>query len=277
MMNSQKPSAQSGKSGQGLNLVVDIGNTNTVIGFFRNGKIVSNWRLATRRETTEDEVVWWIHSLLLPAKVKRSLNGLAMTSVVPALDGVWARALNKAFGLTPEILDYSNCGGLRLEYSIPSQIGGDRLANVLGAWSLGIEAGVVLDFGTATTFDVFSDYTYWGGIICPGVQSSLQGLAQSASKISEVELRWPETVVGKTTESALRTGILQGTVGQVEYLLKRVFAEKKMKNPVVISTGGLATLVQGHAPSIQRVEPDLTLMGLNFLLSRKLKQTKGKR
>ncbi len=260
-----------------LNLVVDIGNTNTVIGFFRDGKIVSNWRLATRRDTTEDEVVWWLRGLLLPAKVKRSLGGLAMASVVPSMDGVWSRALHKAFGLHPQMLDYSNCRGLKLEYSIPSQIGGDRLANVLGAWSLGIEAGVVLDFGTATTFDVFSEYTYWGGIICPGLQSSLQGLAKSASKISEVELRWPESVVGKTTESALRTGILQGTVGQVEYLLQKVFAEKPMKKPVVLATGGLATLIQGHAPSIQRVEPDLTLMGLNFLLSAGRKQRKGKK
>ena len=191
------------------------------------------------------------------------------------LDHSWARALEDVLGRAPEVLDWSNCLGLKLEYEIPRQIGADRLANVLGAHSLGHKQGVVIDLGTATTYDVFGPDAYYGGIICPGIQSSLRGLAQSAAKLSEVELKWIDRAVGTTTDDALRIGMLQGTVGQVEYLLKAIFAEKKMRAPSVIATGGLAPLLGGRSKAIHVVEPDLTLIGINHLIDGR--SSKGKR
>lgn len=263
-------------------LVVDIGNTNTVIGLFdgspaggdavagaprTRAAIRHRWRLATRKDTTVDEIAISLHGLMRSDADRAGVGATAMASVVPGLDDSWARALEEVFGAPPQVLDYSNCMGLKLDYEIPRQIGADRLANVLGAHALGHKRGVVVDLGTATTFDVFGEDAYYGGIICPGIKSSLRGLAQSAAKLSEVELRWTDKAIGKTTDDALRIGMLQGTLGQVEYLLKAVFAETGMRNPSVIATGGLAPLLGGRSRAIHAVEPDLTLIGINHLLN----------
>lgn len=250
-----------------LRLAVDIGNTNTVLGMFEGGVITRRWRLATRRDTTVDEISWWLQGLLKSDAAKGRISAAGLASVVPVLDDSWVRALRDVLGQDPEVLDYSNCLGLKLSYEIPRQIGADRLANVLGAHALGHREGVVIDLGTATTFDVFGPGTYWGGIICPGVHTSVKALAQNAAKLSEVELRWPDRAVGKTTDDALRIGILMGTLGQMEYLLEAVIAEQGMKNPSVIATGGLAPLLAGHSRTIRTLEPDLTLIGIDHLLT----------
>ena len=252
-----------------LRLAVDIGNTNTVIGLFDGRVIKHRWRLVTRRDTTVDEITISLRGLMRKDKERDGIRATALASVVPSLDDSWVRALQEVFGRAPQVLDYSNCLGLKLDYEIPRQIGADRLANVLGAHSLGHRQGVVIDLGTATTYDVFSENAYLGGIICPGIHSSLRSLAQTAAKLSEVELRWIDKAVGKNTDDALRIGMLQGTLGQVEYLLKAIFAEKAMRNPYVIATGGLAPLLGGRSKAIHCVEPDLTLIGINHLLDGK--------
>lgn len=250
-----------------LRLAVDIGNTNTVLGMFDKGSIAHRWRLATRKDTTVDEIVWWLRGLLRDDAEAGRIQAAGLASVVPALDDSWVRALGEVIGREPEVLDYRNCLGLKLDYEIPRQIGADRLANVLGAQALGHKEGVVIDLGTATTFDVFGAGTYWGGIICPGIHTSMRSLAQNAAKLSEVELRWPDHAVGKTTDDALRIGILHGTLGQVEYLLQAVLAERKMRNPSIIATGGLAALLAGKSKIIRTLEPDLTLIGIDHLLA----------
>ena len=245
---------------------MDIGNTNTVLGMFEDGVITRRWRLATRRDTTVDETSWWLHGLLRQGEASGGIDAAGLASVVPALDDVWVRALQGVIGRAPEVLDWQNCLGLELDYEIPRQIGADRLANVLGAHALGHREGVVIDLGTATTFDVFGPRSYWGGIICPGIQTSMRSLSQAAAKLSEVELRWADRAIGKTTDDALRIGIVHGALGQVEYLLKAVIAEKGMKDPSVIATGGLAPMLAGRSKAITAVEPDLTLIGINHLL-----------
>ena len=249
-----------------LTLAIDIGNTNTVIGMFDGDRIQRRWRLATRKDTTVDEITWWLHGIIRSENDHARIKATAIASVVPALDDSWMRALEGEFGLAPQMLDYKNCLGLKLEYEIPRQIGADRLANVLGAYALGYKQGIVIDLGTATTFDIFGDYGYWGGIICPGIHTSLRSLAQNAAKLSEVELKWTQSAIGKTTDDALRIGMLMGTLGQVEFLLRAIIEEKKMKNPAIIATGGLASLIGERSKSIQSIEPDLTLIGINHLL-----------
>lgn len=257
-------------------LAVDIGNTNTVLGLFQGAKILRRWRLATRRDATVDEIAWQLEGLLKPGEGTGRIEGAALASVVPALDDGWARALESVLGAPPEVLDWTNCLGLKLEYEIPRQIGADRLANVLGAHALGHEEGMAIDLGTATTFDVFGRNTYWGGVICPGMQTSLRTLTQIAAKLSDVELRWPDRAVGKTTDDALRIGIVRGAVGQIEHLAKAIAKEMRMQKPSVIGTGGLAPLVGGRSRIFTHLEPDLTLIGINHLLARKRRKTKGR-
>lgn len=191
-------------------------------------------------------------------------------------DAVWLGALEEVFAVKPRMLNFHDCLNLELEYEIPSQIGADRLANVLGAEALGISEGVVIDFGTATTFDVFKNHTYLGGIICPGIQTGLRTLVQSTAKLAEPELRWPEHLVGRNTDEALRIGILRGTVGMIESLLKGILKEQSMKNPVVIATGGLAVWMRWRTKKIHRFEPDLTLIGINHLLNSEVSDGKKK-
>lgn len=253
-------------------LAVDVGNTQTVLGLFDGGRILQHWRLATRRDLTVDEITLSLQGLVLPAVSRRGARvRCALASVVPAQDAPWRAALAGVFGgaerTPPRVLSHRDCGGLRLDYELPSQIGADRLANVLGARALGVREGVVVDFGTATTFDVFSDNAYHGGIICPGLQTGMRALAQNAARLHEAELAWPAAAVGRTTDEALRIGILRGAVGMVEYLLRDILSETKMRAPVVIATGGLAPWMKGRASSIRRFEPDLTLIGINELFN----------
>ena len=255
------------KGTRDLRLVVDIGNTHTVVGLFKGGKFERHWRLATRKDTTIDEIAFWLRGLDTESG---KIAAAAVASVVPTQDAAWMGALEETFDVNPRMLSYRDCMKLKLDYEIPSQIGADRLANVLGAEALGISEGVVIDFGTATTFDVFRNHTYLGGIICPGIQTGLRTLVQSAAKLAEPELRWPQHFVGRNTDDALRIGILRGTVGAIESLLKGILQEQGMKKPVVLATGGLAVWMQGHTQAIHRFEPDLTLIGIHHLLTGKV-------
>jgi type III pantothenate kinase len=265
MPGARNPAAQTGNS----RLAVDIGNTHTVAGWFHGGKIRRRWRLPTRRDATVDEIAFWLRGLI--AKKSSPAPAAALASVVPVLDDVWLAALEEVFRVQPRMLNYRDCLGLKLDYEIPSQIGADRLANVLGAQALGIAEGVIIDFGTATTFDVFADHAYHGGVICPGLQTGLRALTQSAAKLAEPELRWPEGAVGRNTGDALRIGILHGAVGMIESLLKDILRESAFnrRKPPVLATGGLAVWMKGRTAVIDRFEPDLTLLGINHLLSGK--------
>ncbi len=267
-----QPRLRTSRTGPGKDyrLAVDVGNTQTVLGLFEGTRILKHWRLATRRDLTVDEITLSLQGLVLPGLRQRNATvRCALASVVPAQDAPWRAALATVFGGTevtpPRVLNHRDCGGLRLDYELPSQIGADRLANVLGARALGIREGIVVDFGTATTFDVFSEGVYHGGVICPGLQTGMRALAQNAARLHEAELGWPPAAVGRTTDEALRIGILRGTVGMVEHLLRDILSERNMRNPVILATGGLAPWMKGRATSIRRFEPDLTLVGINAL------------
>ena len=264
---------QAPAAGADYRLAVDVGNTQTVMGLFDGDRILKRWRVATRRDLTVDEITLSLQGLVVPTVLatataaRRETVRCALASVVPAQDAPWRAALTAVFSGTPRVLSHRDCGGLRLDYELPSQIGADRLANVLGARALGVREGVVVDFVTATTFDVFSGNAYHGGIICPGLQTGMRALAQNAARLHEAELAWPAAAVGRTTDEALRIGILRGSVGMVEHLLRDILAEQKMRAPVVIATGGLAHWMKGRTHRIRRFEPDLTLTGINELFN----------
>jgi type III pantothenate kinase len=255
-----------GKSTPAFRLALDIGNTHTVMGLFREKTILKRWRISTRKDTTVDEISLWLSGMVKPHLGEHALLAAGLASVVPTQDAAWNGALKDTFQVEPRILNDADCGGLRLEYEIPRQIGADRLANVLGAQAIGVFEGVVIDLGTATTFDVFSKSTYLGGIICPGIQTGMRTLVNSTAKLSEAELKWPQGFIGKTTDEAMRIGILRGAVGALGYLLEGILAEISLKKPTVLATGGLASWVDGRHPLITKIEPDLTLIGLNHFM-----------
>lgn len=254
---------------QGFRLTVDVGNTNTVLGIFRGEELLFRWRFTTQKEQTRDEILLRLQGLMHMDRVKpEKVERIGFASVVPAQDHAWISALERHLKRPVRVLDHGNCADLRLEYPQPQQIGADRLANVLGATHLGHSRGVIVDFGTATTFDVFEDHTYHGGLICPGIRTSLKALASDAARLYEVKLQWPSGTIGKSTEHAIQAGLLFGTVGQVRHLLDAVLEELPMKSPVILATGGLAHFVSQGGKLFDHVEPDLTLMGINYFLSR---------
>ncbi len=252
------------EAGADNRLVVDVGNTQTVIGWFSGESLKRRWRLATRRDATPDELAFWVKGFLDrgPASVTRA----ALASVVPSQDAAWREALEEVAGERVRVLEPAGGCGLELRVDHPAQIGADRLANVLGARALGATEGVVIDLGTATNFDVFQGDTYHGGVIGPGLQSAMRSLVQNAARLSEVTLAWPGTFVGRSTEAALRVGLLEGTLGTVDRILEGILAEMRMQNPAVFLTGGLAGWVRGKLPRLERHEPDITLIGLDHFL-----------
>jgi type III pantothenate kinase len=245
-------------------LVVDVGNTQSVIGWFSEKGLMKRWRLSTRRDATPDELAFWLRGLL--EQGPKTVSQSAMASVVPSQDAAWQEALKEVTDGPVRTLDPVLGCGLALKVDHPAQVGADRLANVLGARALGASEGVVIDLGTATNFDVFQGNVYHGGVIGPGLQSAMRSLVQNAARLAEVTLAWPGTFVGRSTEAALRVGLLEGTVGTIHHILNGILAEMKMTSPTIFLTGGLAEWVRERIPHHPRHEPDITLIGLDHFL-----------
>jgi type III pantothenate kinase len=248
-------------------LLVDIGNTNIVLGVFTGDTLQHRWRLNTRKDITVDEVGLILKGLTVSDPPNApAVDGIAVACVVPSIQFQWIKALGRFYSLTPQTVEPPKCTSFRIDSNTPEQFGGDRLCNILACQALGYTEAIIIDFGTATTFDVYSQQTYWGGVICPGVLASMGSAAKLASRLSEVELYWNKNVVGKNTDDAFRNGLLFGVVGQIEYFIKQILREIRMENPVVIGTGGLAGLIGKRSPDISIIEEDMTLIGLNYFM-----------
>jgi len=244
-------------------LVIDIGNTHTVLGLFEDQKLHRSWRMNTEKSATSDELSLWLHHL--PLELTGPDKPLcAVANVVPAVSWAWRKLLEHEFHLRTHFLDSSNCPKIKIDYKYPEQVGADRLANVLGCMALGISEAIVIDFGTATTFDIYARNTYFGGLIQPGILTSLTHLIAKTSRLSDVSLHWNPKIVGKTTDDALCNGILYGVRGQIKFCTEAIAQELKLERPLIIATGGLAPLVAKGCPEIDRLERDLTLQGLNY-------------
>ncbi len=251
-----------------MHLVVDIGNTNIVMGVFKNGELVHRWRINTIKNATTDEIILHLTGLFRQdLRQMPQFKAVALGSVVPSINYPWNNALEKVTHQKPYVVNNKTVKTFNIAYDYPEQIGADRLCNVLAAQALKLNEAVIVDFGTATTFDVFSQNTYWGGVICPGIQTSLMSLTHKASRLADVELYWNTTVVGKNTDDALRNGILFGSLGQIKFIVEKILKEQKMDRAQIIATGGLANLFKYEGGPIHKVIPDLTLIGLNHFIS----------
>src|SRR5712691_10973340 len=254
-------------------LAIDVGNTNIVLGVFDGDRLIESWRLATLRERTADEIGIWVANLFEHRAIDiNRISGIVMGSVVPPLTGTLVTMAERYFGLSPLNVDSSVDTGMPLVYKIPAEIGSDRLVNAVAAYQIyGRDKGlplIVVDFGTATTFDAVSAKgEYLGGVICPGVQISADALFQRAARLPRVDVRKPCEVIGKTTVGAMESGLYWGYVGLVDGLVRRMKRELG-EHAVCVATGGLAGIIAPEVALIEHVDPDLTLQGLRMVWER---------
>jgi type III pantothenate kinase len=253
-------------------LAVDAGNTNLVFALVEDGVIRARWRIATDPRRTADQYAVWLHQLLeLEGFTRADVSAVIIGTVVPrALHNLEVLA-SKYFGVEPLIAGQGSAEwGVALDVADPRTVGADRVLNAIAAHALHEGDLIVVDFGTATTFDVV-DYTgaYKGGIIAPGINLSLDALVAAAAKLPRVAIEAPEStsVIGRTTEEQMHIGIYWGYVAMMEGLVARLRAE--IGRPVrVIATGGLATLFDAHTELFDAIEGDLTIQGLAMLYAR---------
>ena len=256
-------------------LAIDVGNTNIVIGVFRGDVLLTNWRLATLRERTADELGLLVCSLCDHHRVPRDrITGIVMASVVPPLTGTVIAMAQQYFGHAPLVIQVGVNTTMPVLYDNPADVGADRVVNGLAAFELyGRQAGtpvIVVDFGTATTFDAISATgEYLGGVITPGPQISADALFQRAARLPRVEVRKTDQVIGRNTVAAMQAGLFWGYVDMVQGLVRRMTAELG-GHVTVVATGGLATVVAPETAAISHVDGELTLKGLKMMWDRNM-------
>ena len=248
-------------------LCIDVGNTNIVIGIFHNDILQNHWRIRTERDMTSDEFTVLINNLLIPAQLRLlNIRDVIISCVVPPLLSSLKEFCLLHFDHEPLIVGPDIKTGLAIQYDNPKEVGADRIVNAVAAYQKYKTALIVVDFGTATTFDYISpEGIYEGGAIAPGIIISAEALFQKASKLPRVEIfDKPKTVIAKETIRSINSGLVYGYVGLVDGIVNRIKKEKG-SNPTVIATGGLAALIQSEATSIDYIEEFLTLDGLKII------------
>lgn len=247
-------------------LVVDVGNTNTVLGVYDGEELKQHWRLQTDRGRTSDEHGILISQLMTFAGISRGdIRGAIISSVVPPMEQTWTWTCETYLGHKPYVVGKSARVEMPILYETPSEVGADRLVNAVAGWERHHKPLVIVDFGTATTFDAISaEGAYLGGAIAPGVVVASEALYRSASKLPRVEIARPRDVVGMTTVDAIQSGLLYGYTGLVTGIVERM-KERLGEDTVVIATGGLARFIAREATCIDEIDELLTLTGLRLI------------
>ena len=252
-----------------LLLTIDAGNTNTVLGIHAGPELRAHWRLTTRREQTTDEYGILVRSLFAASQVDPGqVTGVALASVVPPLTPVLITLSRQYLGQEPLVVEPGVRTGMPILYEPPGDVGADRIVNGVAAFAAWGGPVIVVDFGTATTFDVVTRKgEYAGGVICPGVGISADALFQRAARLPRVDVRNPGRVIGRSTVASIQAGLYFGYVEMVKGLIERIRSE--LQEPTrVVATGGLAETLAGDIPAIEAVDPALTLTGLRLIWER---------
>ena len=250
-------------------LVVDVGNTNTVLGLFDGDQLVHDWRIRTVVDHTVDEYGMLIYNLYKTSRISsRKIQDIIISCVVPPMLNILEPLCQKYFNLKPLIVGPGVKTGMPIFYDNPKEVGADRIVNAVAGYEKYKKDLIIVDFGTATTFDYVSEKgEYMGGCISPGIMISSDALFERAAKLPRVELSKPKSIVAKDTVSSMQAGIMYGYAGLVDGICDRIKAEVK-SNPLVVATGGLAKIVAPETKSINVVDEMLTLEGLRIIYLR---------
>jgi type III pantothenate kinase len=248
-------------------LVFDVGNTETTIGLFDGEALRAHWRVMTDVARTPDEFTLLLRSLTDAAEVPRAnVHGAAIGSVVPPVTGPLAEACRQLFGVAAIVVDARSALPIRLDVDEPLTVGADRLINTLAASRIHGRDTIVVDLGTATTFDcITADGVFLGGVIAPGVRTSADTLIRRTSKLPATELVPPKRAIGRRTEECIRAGVLFGAADSIDGIVRRIKREwPGGGEPLVVATGGLAETLKAYCEEFDLVEPFLTLHGLRM-------------
>jgi type III pantothenate kinase len=250
-------------------LTVDVGNTNTVLGVFEGADLRVHWRLTTRREQTADEYGILVRNLFSGSELDPGkIAAVALASVVPPLTPVLVELSREYLGHEPLVVEPGVKTGMPILYEPPGDVGADRILNGVAAFAAFGGPAVVVDFGTATTFDVITKKgEYAGGVICPGIGISADALFQRAARLPRVDVRNPGLVIGRSTVTSMQAGLYFGYATMCEGIIGRIRAELG-EEVRVVATGGLAETLAVEIPSIEAVDPVLTLTGLRLIWER---------
>lgn len=251
-------------------LVIDVGNTNIVLGIYEDKRLLESWRIGTEIHKTSDEYGMTINQLFNFSNYKLSdINQVVISSVVPTAMYTLQHMARKFFKREPLVIGPGVKTGINIKYDNPKEVGADRIVNAVAAYELYGGPLVIVDFGTATTYCAVSkNGEYLGGAISPGIQISMDALFQKTAKLPKVELVKPETVICKNTINSMQSGIIYGIVGQVDYIVKRMKKELGDEDTKVIATGGLAKMIAIESETINIVNGLLTLEGLRIIYER---------
>ena len=251
-------------------LVFDVGNTNMVIGIYKDKSLVKDWRICTDIHKTSDEYGMLIGNLLAHNNIDiKSIDDVIISSVVPNIMHSLENMVRKSFNIEPIVVGPGVKTGINIRYDNPKEVGADRIVNAVAAHDIYKRDLIILDFGTATTYcAVTKEGDYLGGCISPGVKIASDALFERAAKLPRIELEVPKSVICKNTITSMQAGILYGYIGQVEYIVRRMKREMNelgIDNPYVIATGGLANLIAKETDIIDKVDSSLTLEGLRII------------
>lgn len=251
-------------------LVLDAGNTNIVLGVYKDEKLIADWRISTDSKRTADEYGIQVIQLFLQNKLDpQAVESVIISSVVPNIMYSIEHMVRKYFKVDPLVVGPGVKTGINIKYDNPKEVGADRIVNAVAAHEIYKCPLIIIDFGTATTFcAVTEDGDYLGGAICPGVKIASDALFEKAAKLPRVELNKPEHIICKNTVTSIQAGIIYGYIGQVEYIVGKMKKELRKysdESPLVVATGGLAKLISEESESIDRIDSFLTLEGLRII------------
>lgn len=258
-------------------LVIDVGNTNIVLGVYEKEELIASWRLSTDSKRTADEYGIQVIQLFLQDKLDPTdVEGVIISSVVPNIMYSLEHMIKKYFEVDPIIVGPGVKTGINIKYDNPKEVGADRIVNAVAAHEIYKRSLIIIDFGTATTFcAVTSRGDYLGGTISPGIKIASEALFERAAKLPRIELIKPSGVIGKNTVSSMQAGIVYGYIGQVDYIVEKMrkeLMELGEEEPTIIATGGLAKLISEESRFVDKIDPILTLKGLRIIYEKNKEQ-----
>lgn len=250
-------------------LVIDIGNSSILFGIYNGKELLHNWKTVTDVNRTPEEykvdIIDRLHKINIP---ESRIDGVGVSCVIPSLESVFKDVCKECFNVQPLFVNEDIDIGIKILCDKPKEVGADRIANAVAAFELYKKSVIVVDFGTAVTFDVVTEKgEYAGGVIAAGIKISTEALATKTARLPEIKVVKPENVVGKNTVESMRAGIFYGFIGQVKEIISRIKDEIKV-NPMVIGTGGYIGLMEKETGLFDKIHPTLILEGLRIIWQR---------